>query len=135
MNFEITIPGNPVAKGRPRVSKYGTYTPKKTADFESYVEYCWAAEYGNIKPSDKPLKAEIIFYMPIPKSASKKIKTAMKNGETAHIKKPDLDNMAKSVLDALNGLAYIDDSQIYSLTLFKTYSEQPRTELMLEESE
>ena len=44
MNFEITIPGNPVAKGRPRVSKYGTYTPKKTADFESYVEYCWAAE-------------------------------------------------------------------------------------------
>ena len=129
MNFEITIPGNPVAKGRPRVSKYGTYTPKKTADFESYVEY------GNIKPSDKPLKAEIIFYMPIPKSASKKVKTAMKNGETAHIKKPDLDNMAKSVLDALNGLAYIDDSQIYSLTLFKTYSEQPRTELMLEESE
>lgn len=59
----------------------------------------------------------------------------MKNRETAHIKKPDLDNMAKSVLDALNGLAYIDDSQIYSLTLFKTYSEQPRTELMLEESE
>lgn len=103
MNFEITIPGNPVAKGRPRVSKYGTYTPKKTADFESYVEYCWAAEYGNIKPSDKPLKAEIIFYMPIPKSASKKVKTAMKNGETAHIKKPDLDNMAKSVLDALSG--------------------------------
>ena len=44
MNFEITIPGNPVAKGRPRVSRYGTYTPKKTADFESYVEYCWAAE-------------------------------------------------------------------------------------------
>jgi Holliday junction resolvase RusA-like endonuclease len=71
--------------------------------------------------------------MPIPKSASKKAKTAMKNRETAHIKKPDLDNMAKSVLDALNGLAYIDDSQIYSLTLFKTYSEQPRTELFIEE--
>ena len=63
MEYKITIPGNPIAKGRPRVGKYGTYTPKKTADFESYVEYCWAAEYGNLKPSDKPLEVGIVFYM------------------------------------------------------------------------
>ena len=135
MNFEITIPGNPVAKGRPRLGKYGTYTPKKTADFESYVEYCWAAEYGNLKPSDKPLEVGIVFYMPIPKSASKRAKASMDLGEIKHIKKPDLDNMAKAVLDALNGLAYIDDSQIYSLTLYKTYSEQPGTYLKITESE
>lgn len=135
MVFEITIPGNPVAKGRPRVGRYGTYTPRKTADYESYVEYRWAAEYGNIKPSDKPLKAEIIFYMPIPKSASKKAKIAMESGVTAHIKKPDIDNMAKTVLDALNGLAYVDDSQIYSLTLYKTYSERPGIYLKITESE
>ena len=135
MKYKITIPGNPIAKGRPRLGKYGTYTPKKTADFESYVEYCWAAEYGNLKPSDKPLEVGIVFYMPIPKSASKRAKTGMDLGEIKHIKKPDLDNMAKAVLDALNGLAYIDDSQIYSLTLYKTYSEQPGTYLKITESE
>lgn len=135
MKFEIYIPGTPVAKGRPRVSKYGTYTPKKTADFESYVEYCWAAEYGNIKPSDKPLNVSIVFRMPIPKKTSKKNRVGMVNGDICHTKKPDLDNMAKTVLDALNGLAYIDDSQIYSLTLFKTYSEQPGTHLIIEEGD
>lgn len=135
MKFEIYIPGTPVAKGRPRVSKYGTYTPKKTADFESYVEYCWAAEYGNIKPSDKPLNVSIVFRMPIPKKTSKKNRAGMVNGDIRHTKKPDLDNMAKTVLDALNGLAYIDDSQIYSLTLFKTYSEQPGTYLIIEEGD
>ena len=60
---------------------------------------------------------------------------SMDLGEIKHIKKPDLDNMAKAVLDALNGLAYIDDSQIYSLTLYKTYSEQPGTYLKITESE
>ena len=59
----------------------------------------------------------------------------MVNGDICHTKKPDLDNMAKTVLDALNGLAYIDDSQIYSLTLFKTYSEQPGTHLIIEEGD
>ena len=73
--------------------------------------------------------------MPIPKSASKKAKIAMESGVTAHIKKPDIDNMAKTVLDALNGLAYVDDSQIYSLTLYKTYSERPGIYLKITESE
>jgi len=133
MKYELTIPGTPIAKGRPRVGRYGTYTPKKTADFESYVKYCWAAEYGGLKPSDRPLTAELVFYMPIPKSVSKKARAAMEQGQ-AHTKKPDLDNMAKAVLDALNGLAYTDDSHIYDLKVSKIYSERPRTEVMLRET-
>lgn len=135
MEYKITIPGSPVAKGRPRVGRYGTYTPKKTSTFESYVEYCWVAEYGNLKPSERALIVSIVFYMPIPKSVSKKAREAIGRGETKHIKKPDLDNMAKSILDALNGLAYKDDSQIYSLTLLKTYNEIPRSELIIREVE
>lgn len=133
MTYELTIPGPPITKGRPRVSRYGTYTPKKTADFESYVQYCWAAVYGGLNPTDKPLRAELVFYMPIPKSVSKKARAAMEQGQ-AHIKKPDLDNMAKAVLDALNGLAYADDSQIYDLKVSKRYSDRPRTEVILEET-
>lgn len=136
MEYKITIPGNPVAKGRPRVGKFGTYTPKKTEDFESYIKYCWAAEYGSIKPSDKPLSADIAFYMPIPKSVSRRKREAMLHGEIKHTKKPDIDNLIKTVFDALNGLAYIDDSQIYEVKRpRKEYSENPRVELLLSESE
>lgn len=135
MEFNITVPGIPVAKGRPKVSRYGTYTPKKTADYESYVEFCWASEYGNIKPSDKPLKVALVFFMPIPKNETKKNKEKIEEGTYHHTKRPDLDNMAKSVLDALNGLAYNDDSQIYSLTAAKFYDEFPRAEITLTETE
>ena len=133
MTYEITIPGTPVAKGRPRVGRYGTYTPKKTATYESYVQYCWAAKYGAQPPSERPLEVNVIFYMPIPKSATKRIRTEITQGIVKHTKKPDLDNMAKAVLDALNGLAYKDDSQIYSLTLYKTYDDTPCTTVTIKE--
>ena len=133
MTYEITIPGTPVAKGRPRVGRYGTYTPKKTATYESYVQYCWAAEYGAQPPSERPLEVSVIFYMPIPKSATKRIRAEITQGIVKHTKKPDLDNMAKAVLDALNGLAYKDDSQIYSLTLYKTYDDTPCTTVTIKE--
>ncbi|MDR4022740.1 MAG: RusA family crossover junction endodeoxyribonuclease [Eubacteriales bacterium] len=134
MTYEITIPGTPVAKGRPRVGRYGTYTPKKTATYESYVQYCWAAEYGAQPPSEQPLEVSVIFYMPIPKSITKKAREAITEGVTKHTKKPDLDNMAKAILDALNGLAYKDDSQIYSLTLYKTYDDSPSTTVTIKEA-
>lgn len=133
MTYEITIPGTPVAKGRPRVGRYGTYTPKKTATYESYVQYCWAAEYGAQPPSEWPLEVNVIFYMPIPKSATKRVRAEITQGIVKHTKKPDLDNMAKAVLDALNGLAYKDDSQIYSLTLYKTYDDTPCTTVTIKE--
>ena len=125
MEYKITIPGTPVAKGRPRLGRYGTYTPKKTQEYEEYIKACWIAKFGRICPTDKPLAVKVIFYMPIPKSATKRARNEITQGILKHTKKPDLDNMAKAVLDALNRLAYKDDSQIYSLTLYKTYDDTP----------
>ena len=48
-------------------------------------------------------------------------------------KKPDLDNIAKAVLDSLNGIAYKDDSQIVSMVVSKKYSNRPRVEITLKE--
>ena len=50
-----------------------------------------------------------------------------------HTKRPDCDNLAKSILDALNGIAYDDDSQICSLSVFKFYGDEPRVEISLGE--
>ena len=58
---QLTIDGVPVAKGRPRLGRYGTYTPKKTQEYEEYVKMCWVAKYGSIQPSEQPLEMNIVF--------------------------------------------------------------------------
>ncbi|WMI81813.1 RusA family crossover junction endodeoxyribonuclease [Anaerotignum sp. MB30-C6] len=135
MEFKVEIDGVPVPKGRPRWSKHGTYTPKKTKDHETYIQQCWDSAYGNLKPSDKPLSVMIAFYMPIPKSTPKKTRKLILEGGYWHTKKPDMDNLVKSVLDGLNKAAYIDDSQIVFLSTKKEYSETPKTVVWVQEVE
>ena len=132
---QLTIDGVPVAKGRPRFSRYGAYTPKKTQEYEEYVKMCWVAKYGGVQPSEQPLEMNIVFYMPIPKSVNKKQRAEMLDGKIKHTKKPDIDNLIKSVLDALNGIAYSDDSQIIKVTAVKRYAETGSTELTIKEGE
>lgn len=130
---QLTIDGVPVAKGRPRLGRYGTYTPKKTQEYEKYVKMCWFAKYGGIQPSEQSLEVNIVFYLPIPKSVNKKQRAEMLDGRIKHTKKPDIDNLIKSVLDALNGIAYSDDSKIIKVAAEKQYSEKPRTEIQISE--
>lgn len=130
---QLTIDGVPVAKGRPRLGRYGTYTPKKTQEYEEYVKMCWVAKYGGIQPSEQSLEVDIVFYLPIPKSVNKKQRAEMLDGKIKHTKKPDIDNLIKSVLDALNGIAYSDDSKIIKVAAEKQYSEKPKTEIQISE--
>ena len=69
----------------------------------------------------------------IPKSMTKKNRQLIEEGKLHPTKKPDLDNVAKIVLDSLNGIAYSDDSQIVKLNVEKHYSENPRVEVTLYE--
>ena len=131
MIFEFTIEGVPIAKGRPRVCRNHTYTPQRTKDYESLVEWSWNMKYGNLKPSDKPIKVYIKFFMAIPKSAGKK--TAIEMVGKPNIKRPDIDNLIKSILDGLNGLAFNDDNQVYAITAERVYGEVPKTVVWLSE--
>ena len=131
MTVKFTVPGVPVGKGRPRFTRSGhTYTPEKTKAYESFVRECWKKQSGAEFAGGVPLKAEIHGHFPIPASLSKKRRTAM-NG-TPHTKKCDADNLAKSILDALNGVAYPDDSAISHLIVKKSYSEEPCVDVSLE---
>ena len=66
---------------------------------------------------------------------SMKRKLMMANGEERPTKKPDIDNVVKVYADALNHLAYHDDSQVVSITCEKYYSEEPRVEVILSDAE
>ena len=72
-------------------------------------------------------------YVEIPQSKSKKQKEKMITGEIKPIVKPDVDNVAKSILDALNGIIYLDDKQIIELNIKKIYAETSWTEVKIEE--
>jgi len=134
--IKFTIPGEPKAKARPRMTKAGhTYTPKTTVDYENWIKCCYIESKNKLgfKKSSEPIKAEITCYFPIPKSYSKVKKESALNGEIRPCKKPDVDNLAKSILDALNNLAYDDDKQVVELEIVKFYSDEPRTEVFLTE--
>ena len=125
MNYIIfTVPGVPQGKGRPRVTRNGTFTPKKTRDYEKKVRDCYIAQGGQMFPDDTPLFASITAIFPIPSSLSKK-RRALFNGKR-DCKKPDADNVAKAILDALNGVAYRDDSAVSSLLVYKSYGDDAR---------
>lgn len=130
--MRIVIPVEPVAKGRPRFGKNGNaYTPQKTRDYEELVR--WYAKSAKIRPLAGDLRVSVCFYLPIPKSWTKAKKQAAAWGKLRPSVKPDIDNLAKSCLDALNnGIGYYDDKQIVELHMAKFYGE-PRTVIEMEE--
>lgn len=132
--IRLIIPGEPMGKQRPRVTRFGTYTPKKTVEYENWVKTCYTLSETRDK-LEGTIKAEIKAYMSIPKSTSKKKRQEMLEGKIRPTKKPDVDNMAKIILDSLNKLAFDDDKQIVECSIEKWYGEEPRVEVTLSEVE
>lgn len=113
--MKFTIIGKVQPKQRPRFSKGHTYTPKQTVDYERYIRECYIGSSG--KTLSGALKCRIEAFYSLPKS---KLKLGY---DTPCTKRPDLDNICKVVLDALNKVAYNDDSQIVELIATKRYGE------------
>lgn len=135
----ITVPIAPVPKGRPRFrafeGKVHTFTPSKTAAYEKKIADYYKQSSKNFKfEKDQAVFVNIVFGMPIPKSAPKVKQVNMCKGNIKHTKKPDVDNLVKAVLDALNGVAWEDDSQIVRLSASKEYSAEPYVYLYIHES-
>ena len=130
----LTIPEKPIAKKRPRfvtrdprgkaLSHVKTINIQETEEgrFLFHIYKQWKQE-----PLEDAIFLQIMFYMPIPKSGSKRIVALMKSGEIKHTKKPDLDNLIKFTKDCLNGVVWKDDSQVCSIVAQKQYDPKPQT--------
>lgn len=131
------IQGNPIPKGRPRFRRtktfITTYTPKKTLDFEGLVRKHSQEAMGGADLLETPVAVYLYFRLPIPDSYSKKAKEACLTGQNKHIKRPDLDNLVKSVLDGMNGVVFKDDSQITVMHCTKVYSNVPGVNIVVKE--
>lgn len=120
--ISFIVYGEPVGKQRPRVvknrnGKIVAYTPSKTKVYEQTVRAAFLKELEK-NESEIDLaaakKLSIYFWLKRPKSSKRKYPTV----------KPDIDNLIKSVLDALNGIAYRDDAQIIDISASKTYHDK-----------
>lgn len=117
------IAGEVQAKQRPKFNGRFAYTPKETVSYENLVKLQYQAQCGNYRyPDDVPLIVAIFVHIEPPQSASNIKKIRMLNHAEYPLKKPDVDNVAKIILDALNGIAYRDDKQVVTLIVKKSYA-------------
>lgn len=136
MKYSFEIKERAVGKERPRYSaKSGRmYTPTKTSSFEEKVRVAFKSKYNiALEPSTREFKVKITAYFKPAESLSKKKKQELIDGEFGFLHRPDADNVAKAILDALNGLAYKDDSQVANLLIFKLYGEENKILVEMEE--
>lgn len=133
----FTVLGEPTGKGRSRFSAYQNpntgktygkaYTPKKTVVYENLVRTEYERQCGDFRfPDGSMLDMRVMAYYGVTNSASKKKKEKMLAGIIRPTKKPDMDNCLKAIADALNDVAYKDDTQIVDCQVRKFYSEKPR---------
>jgi len=130
----VVVEGRIRGKQRPRFNtKTGrAFTPKDTVSYENLIRRCYKEQSGVYL--EGAIKADIYAYYKIPKSYTKKRIQAIREGKEYPCKKPDVDNIAKIILDALNKVAFDDDVQIIQVTLTKKWTEEEeRIEFKLEE--
>lgn len=114
------IPGKPVGKQRPRIGNGHAYTPKETKDYENLVAWTYKSEGG--QKYEGPICVSILVQKEPPKSASKARRSALLGKYVMY--KPDLDNIIKSVLDGLQGVAFDDDACVCRISAAKRYAEE-----------
>ena len=117
--FEFTVPGEPVVKARPRVYRTHTINTAETIEGENRVLQAFVKKYGYPKPIEGPVRLSCIFYL-------------------TNRRRKDFDNLVKLVTDALNGVAFKDDSQVMRATIAKVFpasirNDDPHTWVKIEE--
>ena len=142
--IEFFVPGAPIGKGRHRAARRGAgvvmFTPEKTAGYEALVaaaaSNAMRAEAGPLFTGPLftgPLEAVLEMRIPIPASWSKAHKAAALAGIELPTSKPDIDNVAKAILDACNGVVFRDDAQVVMLVATKAFSDEPGVRVVIRE--
>lgn len=124
--IEVVISGHPVAKARAGRSGKQSYTPAKTRAFEAHGRMAAQIAMAGKPPISEPVHVDVWAVLPVPSSWSQKRQRLALQGEIRPTSKPDVDNYAKSALDACNGIVFEDDKQVDVLMASKSYGSEPK---------
>lgn len=134
------VPGKPQGKARARTfynpasGKHVSHTPDNTVLYENPIKGQFLNQAdGFYLERGTPAALRIVARFLPPKSTAKKKQRQMLEGEILPLKKPDMDNIVKVVADALNGVAYHDDTQIALLAASKIYADEEGLEIVVGE--
>lgn len=140
MELKFTIMGKVQPKQSARFCKIGnyikSYQSQNVIDYANWVKSCFCMAYPEHDPNifkGKMLAIKTVAYFEIPKSKPKKFQKQAREGLIRPITKPDTDNIGKNIKDALNKIAFPDDSQIVTEIIEKRYSDTPRAEVTIKE--
>ena len=137
MQICFEVPGQPRGKGRPRFARRGnfvkTYTDAATASYEDQIRFYALQAMGSSKPLKGPLEAAIYIRLPVPRSYPKKRVAACLSGLEWPSKKPDWDNVAKSICDGMESIIFVCDSQIVECHVRKVYAEVAGVDVLIKE--
>ena len=125
MVYEFEVIGTIEGKARPRLDIYNgrIYTPKNTRSYEELIRQYFMIKYPRYETLEGRLSVKIIAYFKPAKNTTKKTKELIEKGLISPIKKPDIDNIGKVMLDALNKIAFKDDNQVTKLEVEKKYND------------
>lgn len=126
----FVVPGPMRGKQRPRATTIAgrarMFTPSSTVNAEAHVKQCCIQQIGQ-PVLDGAVTLDVTLDVAIPASWPKKRRAAALAGEIRPTSKPDIDNCLKLIADALNGIAWRDDSQIVGVRVRKIYADAART--------
>jgi len=132
--FEVI--GAPRGKGRPKFARRGkhthVYSDDKTVAYETLIANEAKIAMAGLSPLSEPLELGLTVYVEPVASCSRKARESMLSGATWPAKKPDLDNVVKAVLDACNGITFVDDALVVRIRAEKKYAAIGRVAVTLQ---
>ncbi|MBR3795752.1 MAG: RusA family crossover junction endodeoxyribonuclease [Clostridia bacterium] len=128
---KFVLDGPPRGQGRPRWGNGRAYKAREDVSWESSIAAAYWRDNPRAPKYTGQVHVTIEAYLPIPQSANRAARFDMAANKQPALKKPDVDNVAKAVLDALNGVAWNDDKQITLLIVQKLYSDDPHLTVRL----
>lgn len=135
MKRTFFYPCNPRGQGRPRFANGIAYKASEDRAYEKGIRMAYVAVYPGRTPIQGACTIKLTAIYPIPARASKKMREQMIAGLALPIVRPDIDNVYKAVLDALNGVAFMDDKQVTGGEMHKFYGAVPGLMVEIEEVE
>jgi Holliday junction resolvase RusA-like endonuclease len=126
----FSVAGHPQGKGRARAfvrgGHVGHYTPEKTRSYEGMIRFMAQQEMAGREPMLGPVGVRLTALFDVPQSWSKTKKMRAITNDILPAKKPDLDNIMKAFVDAMNGVVFKDDCQIVHSYCDKRYGPAPQ---------
>lgn len=124
MEFTFLVEGRAEGKDRPRFARGHAFTTQKTREFEAAVR--WSAKLAmnrhKLETTDRPVRVKVQAFYKVAASRPKSFKRLIDEKLVPYDKKPDADNVIKAICDGLNGIAYQDDKQVFSMSCEQIYT-------------